>query len=303
MAWFKLNDEMPEHPKFVRAGVEAGWLYVCGLAYASRLLTDGFIPEGVVSRLSAVRNARREAEALVAAGLWERAADGFQIHDYLEHQESAERVRGRRQRDRARKDSARNPDGIQAESQKGPEGFRVLDVDVDTEESSDELSPEVSRLCDLLADLIAANGSKRPTAGKRWHEACRLMLDRDERSPEEVERIIRWSQQDQFWSAVILSMPKLREKFDQLRLKAGPRLAAVPAECPGAAQDDRLDSLRAQLGTEGEIWLAGAHVHPDGALAVPSTCAAWVRKRMGDQVRAVFEDGRVVSCDRDRKVA
>jgi hypothetical protein len=32
--------------------------------------------------------------------------------------------------------------------------------------------------------------------------------------------MIRWCQADEFWRGNILSMPKLREKYDQLRLKA-----------------------------------------------------------------------------------
>lgn len=46
------------------------------------------------------------------------------------------------------------------------------------------------------------------------------MIDRDGHSTEQIEWLIRWSQRDEFWRANILSMPKFREKFDQLRLKA-----------------------------------------------------------------------------------
>lgn len=80
--------------------------------------------------------------------------------------------------------------------------------------------PEVERLCTLLADLVEANGAKRPTVTKRWRDAARLMIDRDGHSTEQIEWLIRWSQRDEFWRANILSMPKFRDKFDQLRLKA-----------------------------------------------------------------------------------
>lgn len=80
--------------------------------------------------------------------------------------------------------------------------------------------PEVEHLCTLLADLVEANGAKRPTVTKRWRDAARLMIDRDGHSVEQIEWLIRWSQRDEFWRANILSMPKFREKFDQLRLKA-----------------------------------------------------------------------------------
>jgi hypothetical protein len=46
------------------------------------------------------------------------------------------------------------------------------------------------------------------------------MLDRDGRTEQEVHGAIEWCQGDEFWRANILSLPKLREKYDQLRLQA-----------------------------------------------------------------------------------
>ena len=79
---------------------------------------------------------------------------------------------------------------------------------------------DVDRLCEHLADRIERNGSKRPTIGKTWHDAARLMLDNDGRTEQEVHGAIEWCQADEFWRSNILSMPKLREKYDQLRLQA-----------------------------------------------------------------------------------
>lgn len=75
-------------------------------------------------------------------------------------------------------------------------------------------------LCFLLADLITQNGSRQPRVGKRWQDAERLLLERDKRDRSEAERLIRWCQSHEFWRGVILSMPKFREKYDQLRLQA-----------------------------------------------------------------------------------
>ena len=80
--------------------------------------------------------------------------------------------------------------------------------------------PDVDRICDHLADRIAANGSKRPTITAKWRDAARLMLDRDQRTEEEIHGAIDWCQADEFWRGNVLSLPKLREKFDQLRLQA-----------------------------------------------------------------------------------
>jgi hypothetical protein len=79
---------------------------------------------------------------------------------------------------------------------------------------------DVERICQHLADRIEGNGSKRPTIGKAWRDAARLMLDKDGRSEEQVHGAIEWCQNSDFWRSNVLSMPKLREKYDTLRLQA-----------------------------------------------------------------------------------
>lgn len=97
--------------------------------------------------------------------------------------------------------------------------------------------PEVDRLCEHLADRIAANGSKRPKITKKWRDAVRLMLDRDGRTAQEVQGAIDWSQRDEFWRGVVLSAPKLREKFDQMRLAAQREQArASPGQRPSTTE-------------------------------------------------------------------
>lgn len=79
---------------------------------------------------------------------------------------------------------------------------------------------DVDRLCTHLANRIEGNGSKRPTITKRWRDAARLLMDRDGRTETQVHRAIDWCQDDEFWRTNILSMPKLREQYDRLRLAA-----------------------------------------------------------------------------------
>jgi hypothetical protein len=77
---------------------------------------------------------------------------------------------------------------------------------------------DVERLCNLLADLVEANGSKRPTITDTWRVECDRLIRIDGKTPDKIERAIRWSQRDPFWRANVLSMPTLRAKYDQLRL-------------------------------------------------------------------------------------
>lgn len=79
--------------------------------------------------------------------------------------------------------------------------------------------PDVEYLCNLLAELMTANGVRKPSITTTWRREARLLLDRDGIDPRLAEHVLRWSQADTFWKTNILSMPTFREKFDQLRLK------------------------------------------------------------------------------------
>lgn len=75
-------------------------------------------------------------------------------------------------------------------------------------------------LANLLADRIEANGSKRPNVTQAWVKDMDKLMRLDGRTPLQVRLAIEWCQADSFWSTNILSPAKLRQKYDQLRLKA-----------------------------------------------------------------------------------
>lgn len=114
-----------------------------------------------------------------------------------------------------------------AHARKGKEGKgtgkgREPEVADKSDDAANSTRPDVERLCTHLANHIENNGSKRPTVTSRWRDAARLLIDKDGRTEEQVRWLIDWCQADEFWRSNILSMPKLREKFDQLLLKARP---------------------------------------------------------------------------------
>jgi hypothetical protein len=83
------------------------------------------------------------------------------------------------------------------------------------------------KLVQVLIDLMIENNPESstikrltPKRQEEWIRQCRLLRDRDKRTPEEIEAVIRFCQADNFWKGNILSMPKLREKWDQLWMKA-----------------------------------------------------------------------------------
>lgn len=83
-------------------------------------------------------------------------------------------------------------------------------------------SEAASALALLLKQRILQNNpNARITLAQElnWARTADLMMDRDRRSAAEIQKHIEWSQTDEFWQGNILSMTKLREKFDQLTVK------------------------------------------------------------------------------------
>lgn len=102
MAWVKLDDGFPEHPKVELAGDRAAWLYVCGLAYCSRTLSNGFIPKGRLRHLVRLPSPQKLADKLVEVGLWDALDNGWLVHDYAKHQRTKEQVERTRESNRIR---------------------------------------------------------------------------------------------------------------------------------------------------------------------------------------------------------
>lgn len=88
----KIETAVARNRKFVKAGPAPAWLWLCGLAYCQESLTDGFIPHEAITFLG-VKNARHLVGHLVAAQLWEEKQGGWQVHDYLQHNISAEDIK------------------------------------------------------------------------------------------------------------------------------------------------------------------------------------------------------------------
>lgn len=128
MAWVKLDDQIPRHPKILAAGPSAAWLWLCSIAHAQSQLSDGFIAKRDFSLVGfSARDGLRYARRLVDVGLFEEVEGGYLVHDYHDHNDSKEEVLTRRAEDRDRKRSGRvsdrNPGGIQPESEGNPGGL------------------------------------------------------------------------------------------------------------------------------------------------------------------------------------
>jgi hypothetical protein len=282
--YVKVHDGLPDHPKIIEAGGEAGWLYICGLAYASRQLTDGVIPKRLVPRLTDGSKPEASASALLRVGLWHEGAhdcskcppapdDAYVIHDYLGHQRSAEEVRelsakraaagqrGGRRSGESRRASAKseaNGEALASDLVKQNRSKTEAETETETEvkEKNSRTPPEpdnaplrhdVERVCKHLAAVIEKGGSKRPAVTKKWRTDIRLLIDKDGITPEQAIAAIDWAHANDFWQAHILSPAKLRAKYDTLRRQAvAEQRKTRPAGPPTAPHDDEEnpDALR-----------------------------------------------------------
>jgi hypothetical protein len=237
--FIRVDVQLPDHPKLDELTAAAKWTLLELWCWCAKNTTDGF-----------VRDARWKTfgtppirASLVKARLAERAPGGYQMHDYLDHQRSLAEITEISEKRAAagrRSAQARAEARAHAEQDAQQVAQQVAEQDAEqtrskpaTEAEAEAVSTsptsgdvggdvrgDVGRLCDHLADRIDANGAKRPAITGKWRDAARLMIDRDKRTEDQVHLAIDWSQDHEFWRSNILSMPKLREKYDQLRLQA-----------------------------------------------------------------------------------
>lgn len=278
MPWFKVDDNLGFHHKVIAAGNPAMGLWVRAGSICAQQLTDGFVPDHMVSALGTTAQAKKLAEV----GLWDRVQGGYRFHEWGDRQPSKADVEAERAaaKDRMRQARARKRAAAQ-ESSPQVSAPRSPDVRENTDRTNGEVremfgnpdparpdpsrpdpttSPreltlhetprlDVKRIVDHLAQRLHANGVN-PKPGKSWDDAARLMLDRDGRTEAQIHAAIDWCQDDEFWRANILSMPKLREKYDQLSLQARRVNGHVSKQ---QETNDLFQRAAARMGVTGEL--------------------------------------------------
>ena len=273
--YVKVHDGLPDHPKIIEAGGEAGWLYICGLAYASRQLTDGVISKRLVPRLTDGSKPEASASALVRVGLWHdgehdcpscplAGPDAYVIHDYLDHQRSAAEVadlrakraaagqRGGKRSGESRRaasdgeakdEASASAKAKQAGSKNEPETETETEEEQKTSRTSAKSSDappreDVEQVCKYLATVIENGGDKRPPITAKWRTDMRRLFDIDGITPDQAVTAIDWAHANDFWQAHILSPAKLRAKYTTLRRQAAAERAQRAPQGPPTAPHD-----------------------------------------------------------------
>ena len=87
-----------------------------------------------------------------------------------------------------------------------------------------KIKKDYFELVDLLNEKMLENDPKAKVADTenrklKWADEFRKLIEIDNRPLEEAREILVWCQDDSFWQGNILSAPKFRKQYGQLKLK------------------------------------------------------------------------------------
>lgn len=183
MTWFKVDDGFYDHPKTIGLSLSAMGLWVRAGSWCARHLTDGRVPRSLLDSWGVDPVVAGE---LHGVGLWIETDDGWQFHDWEEHQPLRKDVLAKRKADRSRKDagrksqsvrkeSARNRSGLRTDSS-GPDPTRPDPILFSSEESSYPPTTTTSVARADAANTQSGGGSIEGDSG-REHEGYRWLSE------------------------------------------------------------------------------------------------------------------------------
>lgn len=278
-------------------------LHLVSILYSAQNMTDGTFLVAAVKGIG--RCVYEESvDALFHSGLWENLPGGLaQVHDYLDYQTSAKVRKEASERGRKKAESRwsqKNSDAdcnanSNANSNANCNGknknknIYVVDTDVSTtlnvQDSPSEPKPaetptpapepeprpDVDAVIDAFQASLTARGVKRGRVTKTWREAARLMLDRDGRTVPEIQALCEWLVEDDFWRKNVLALPKLRQRYDQLRLAMETPRRRRPDDLMTRGQRAAMEDFRRHIAEETAAARPALATSPEPLLALPET--------------------------------
>jgi hypothetical protein len=133
MTWARLDDGCNSNAKLTVLTDAAFRLWVCGLVYAQKELSDGFIPESILKTFSVKRGIKGAVVELTTSlirgkqPLWHQVDGGYQVHDFLYWNERRDDVLAAREKNRLRMNLLRG----------GTNGARARGVQTHNERTTD----------------------------------------------------------------------------------------------------------------------------------------------------------------------
>lgn len=248
MTWARVDDAWWCHPKVLTLDLDARGLWVSALSWSCQQSTDQ-IPDAIVRMCGDDGTA---AKKLVVAGLWDESDDGgWVIHDWDDYQSerakkaAAGRKGGKKSGEsrRASKQDDEADDGASHEAEPGasdeagptrpvPSLPNPKNATSPPDGDDPDVSEDARTLTREFAKAVKANGHGIPTQGSKARDSWLVEMDRllrlgppgeGSHVPDvgEVRRVITFVTHDSFEMANVRSVPKLRERYSQLRIKAG----------------------------------------------------------------------------------
>ena len=83
---------------------------------------------------------------------------------------------------------------------------------------SDDINFKLAQL--LLSKIEEQNPDHKKPDLQKWANDIRLMHEQDNRSYDKIQKMIDWSQNNDFWSSNVLSATKLRKQYDTMAAQA-----------------------------------------------------------------------------------
>lgn len=233
----KLIEQMPDADTiliiWIKLLVQAGKTNSSGYIFLSENIpyTEEMLATIFNRPLSTIRLALKTFEDLGMIGIDDNSF--ISITNWEKHQniEGMERIR-KQTRERVRKHRERKK-LEEKESVTLHETLRNdtdIDIDLDKEEDKeikrssrkqvyDEDSVYYQLALRLYEKILENNPEHKKPNLQNWANDVRLMMERDNRTEEQIAYLIDWVQNDSFWKSNILSIKKLREKYDQLVIR------------------------------------------------------------------------------------
>lgn len=253
MAWVRLHDDALSSPKILAISDRAFRLWVWGLTYAQRHLTDGFIPTAALpSKLKAgapelMRPGGRDS---TLGALWHIWEGGFMIHDYLVYNDAKEVILKKRGDAKDRMQAAR--DRHTGEDRRAAEAFARTSL-----ANNSRSSPELLRSVGTRNSqkLLNTTNPDRESAFAQQRLSDRAHTLRDDLYPA--------------WYAHFRHGARLRLMANTLDYQAAISLCET-------WDDARLEQLARVFLTTDEPWIAGT----DRSFRIFASKASWADDRL-----------------------
>jgi hypothetical protein len=258
-------------------------MHIASVLYCAQHLTDGIVSAGPMQRKAG--GSADDTRLLVDADLWHlpghacefcpQPAEGkVYVHDYTEHNRTSDGVKrasqaGKRgaealwekKRAAQKNDADRMPTAYESHSEPQCDSDEIAmprerERKREREEakapSSEKERPDIDQVIQGFSALLTANDVKHKP-GQSWLNAARLLIDKDRYTPEQILFVAQFATTDEFWRSNVLSLPKLREKFEQLKIKAQGNKPKTGSQVRLQAGFDLLQETRAEMANQLEL--------------------------------------------------